>query len=605
MYRAAWLFITLPLLLAAFTVGRPEALARPALPPSFDGRIAKQLADEFVAGNTYRVPGTPTAADAADWVADQLASYNLSVQRQSFDVDVAGLGRRTLTNVIARPLDAGPSRSPEAIVVLASRDNTGTWPGLDHNASGTGALIELARNLSTLTLSHTIIFVSTDGGSYGGLGAAYLAQDSAFRNNVLAVINLDSLVGSGPPRLEFAGDDSRSPAGVLLATADASIDDQSGRAATYTNAFEQLLDLAFPFSLYDQGPVLGSGVSALTLTSAGSRPPSNGDTEIDPAGEETLGVLGRSAQALITSLDGAAEVARGADSFIYLGGRYVRGFAIEFLLFVACLPVIVAAIDLVVRLRRRGALFGPALRSFRSRLLLWLWVGATAWLFTALGVFPNGAPRPLSPDSEAAQNWPFAALLGLAAISAAGWFVVRVRLVPRGSVERLDELAGHAVAMLALCVITLLLAATNGFSLLFLLPSLHAWLWAPHVRDRNFLARLGLFLIGLVGPALLIGSFAVRLDLGLDSIWYVMTLFTVGYAPVALFVAFLGWAAAAAQISAILFRRYAPYPPGEIRGPIRQGVRWLVLRRRARVRGTEGEVTPGWPSGESEPGRAS
>ncbi len=605
MYRAAWVLITLPLVLAAFTVGRPEALSRPALPPSFDAHTAKQLTEELAHSTPDRVPGTPGAAAAADWVVDQLGAYNLTVQRQSFDVDVAGLGRRTLTNVIARPLEAGPSRSPESIVVLASRDTLGASPGLDHNASGTGALIELARNLSTLTLSHTIIFVSTDGGSYGGLGAAYLAQDPSFRANVLAVINLDSLVGDGAPRLEFAGDGSRSPAGVLLATADASVADQAGRPPTYANAFEQLLDLAFPFSLYDQGPVLGSGVSALTLTAAGTRPPANADTAIDQSGEETLGVLGRSAQALITSLDGAAEVARGADSFLYLGGRYVRGFAIEFLLFVACLPVMIATVDLIVRLRRRGALFGPALRSFRSRLFVWLWAGAMAWLFTALGAFPNGAPRPLSPDSEAAQTWPFAALLGLALLAAAGWFIARVRLVPRGSVDRLDELAGHAVAMLALCVITLVLAATNGFSLLLLLPSLHAWLWAPHVQDRNLGVRLSIFLVGLAGPALLVSSFAFRLDLGLDAFWYVGTLFTVGYAPASLFIAFLGWAAAAGQVSAILFRRYAPYPPGEMRGPFREGVRWIVLRRRARQRGAASEPAPGWPPGESEPGQAS
>ncbi len=605
MYRAAWTLIALPLLLAAFTVGRPEPLSRPALPPSFDAQSAKQLAEELVRVAPYRVPGTPGATAATEWVAEQLATYNLTVQRQSFEVDVAGLGRRILTNVVARPLQVGSSRSPESIVVLASRDTLGAWPGLDHDASGTGALIELARNLSTLTVSHTILFVSTDGGSYGALGAAYLAQDPALRGNVLAVISLDSLVGAGPPRLVLAGDDSRSPAGVLLATADASVADQAGRPPTYANAFEQLLDLAFPFSLYEQAPFLGNGVSALTLTSAGARPPENGDTKIDEDGEQMLGVLGRSAQALITSLDGAAEVARGADSFVYLGGRYIRGFAIEFLFFVAALPVILATIDLIVRLRRRGALLGPALRSLRSRLLAWFWAGGLACLFTVLGAFPNGAPRPLSPDAAAAQTWPLAALLGLALLSVAGWFVARLRLVPRGAVERVDELAGHAVAMLALCVIALVLAATNGFALLLLLPSLHAWLWTPHVQERNVALRLSVFLLGLAGPAILVGAFALRLTLGLDAFWYVGTLFSVGYAPLSLFFAFLVWAAAAGQIGAILFRRYAPYPPGEVRGPIRGGIRRIVLKRRGRRRREAGEATLDWHSGESEPTQAS
>ena len=608
MYRAAWALIALPLLLAAFTVGRPQPLPNPPLPPSFDQQAAAQLAADLVRLHPDRTPGTPDAQGAARWVAQQLAGYNLNVEARSFTADIPGLGEVPLTNVIARPLRIGPQRSPEAIVVVASRDNLGVSPGANDNASGTAALIELARNLSTLTVSHTIIFVSTDAGAYGNLGAAALASDSAFRKNVLAVLSLDSLGGPGPPRLQLTGDRPRSPAGILLATADASILEQTEIPATHPSAFDQLVDLAFPFSLYDQAPFLGEGVSAVTLTSAGDRPPS-------PARDVTmnvdmLGALGRSAQALIASLGSAAEVTRGTDSFVYLGGRYIRGFAIEFTLFVALLPVLLATIDLYARLRRRGVVLGPAVRSYRSRLLVWLWTGGFAALFTAVGIFPNGAPRPISPDTEPAQSWPFTALLGLVALSAVGWFLARIRLVPRGPVERSDELAGHLVAMLVLCGIGLALAATNAFSLVLVLPSLHAWLWAPHVRDRNPLLRAAVYLIGLAGPGLLIGSFALRFDLGLDAPWYVATLFSVGYASTTLFVAFLVWGAVAGQIGAILFGRYAPYPsPGEgpARGPFREAVRRTVLasrrvrRRRASAAGEEML----WPGGESEANGAS
>ena len=91
-------------------------------------------------------------------------------------------------------------------------------------------------------------------------------------------------------------------------------------------------------------------MSALTLTSAGDRPP-------EPAADTAMRSTPRgsacsaaSAQALITSLDGAAEVARGTDSYVYLGGRLLRGFAIQFVLLVALLPVAVTTIDFSARL---------------------------------------------------------------------------------------------------------------------------------------------------------------------------------------------------------------------------------------------------------------
>ncbi len=571
MYRAAWTLVALPLLVAAFTVGRPAPLPQPPLPPSFDGETATALANDFARLYPYRSPGSQDATGAARWVAEQLAQYNLNVELQHVSADIPGLGEVPLTNVIARPLRVGPERSPEVILVLAHRDNLDVSAGVDDNASGTAALIELARNLSAVTVSHTIVFVSTDGGAYGGHGAAAVAQLPELTGRVLAVVNLDALAGSGRPRLEFAGDRSRSPAGVLLATAEASILEQAQVEAGFPSSTEQLLDLAFPFSLYEQAPFLGRRSSAVTLTSAGSRPPSPEDEAALDA--DALEALGRAAQALITSVDTAAEVARGTDSFVYLGGRYVRGFAIQFVFLVALIPVLLTTIDLFARLRRRGIRLGPALRSYRSRLLVWCWAGGLAALFTAVGLFPNGAPRPIAPDTDPAQHWPFAAIAGLAALSAAGWFVARVRLIPRAPVERSDELAGHLVAMLALCLVALTLAVTNAFSLVFVLPSLHAWLWAPHVRGGALVSRVALYAAGFAGPVGLLISFAIRFDLGLDAPWYVATLFTVGYAPLVLFLTFLPWAAAAGQIGAMLFGRYAPHPEGPLSGPVRDRVR--------------------------------
>jgi Zn-dependent M28 family amino/carboxypeptidase len=98
-----------------------------------------------------------------------------------------------------------PGRSLDTIVVTAHRDSTAGDAGLDDNASGTGALIELARAAGatrndptgTLSPNHTLVFVSTDAGAYGLLGARELAESAAGRT--LAVIALDAIASDGPP----------------------------------------------------------------------------------------------------------------------------------------------------------------------------------------------------------------------------------------------------------------------------------------------------------------------------------------------------------------------------------------------------------------------
>ena len=64
-------------------------------------------------------------------------------------------------------------RSPGTIVVMAHRDNDGSGQGANDNASGTAMLVQLARaygapagaSSGRLRPNHTILFVSTDGGS--------------------------------------------------------------------------------------------------------------------------------------------------------------------------------------------------------------------------------------------------------------------------------------------------------------------------------------------------------------------------------------------------------------------------------------------------------
>jgi hypothetical protein len=178
------------------------------------------------------------------------------------------------------------------------------------------------------------------------------------------------------------------------------------------------------------------------------------------------------------------------------------------------------------------------------------------------------------------------ALLVLAVLAGVGWIVARSRLLPRRPIRPEERLAGHSGALLALGVVGLLVAATNPYALIFLLPSAHAWLWLPQVQIRHPALRAAVFLAGFAGPSFLVWSFATHYGLGWDAPWYIADLFAVGYAPLPLFVISLGWLAAAGQLAALTAGRYAPYPVGQERprrGPIRELIRTLVLAQRRRA----------------------
>jgi hypothetical protein len=591
LYRGTWLLVGLPLLVAAVSVARPAALPPPPLPPAFDGRAATELAGELAREYPDRFPGSPGAHRAASWFRDQLRLYGLETRAESFFAVIPGHGRVRLTNLLT--VVAG--HSPQQLVVMAHRDDDGRSAGANDNASGTAALVELARAYSAprgsasghLTPDHTIVFLSTDGGAFGGLGAAEFAAHSPERHDVLAAVNLDSIAGRGRLRLEIAGDASRTASGTLLETAAARVAKQTGVNPDRPSALAQLIDLGFPFSLYEQAPFVAHGIPAVTLTTGGARPPAAASDTAERLDVTRLGQVGRGAEDLLETLDQGLEFAEGTSSYLYLGSRLIRGWALELVLISMLLPFFAAAVDLFARCRRRRIALGPALRSYRSRLAFWIWVALVFELFAVLGLWPGGAARPPAPGTAPARHWPAIGLLLLGALALAGWLIARDRLLPRRRVTAAEELAGHAAALLCLGAVALLVVATNPFALLFLLPSLHAWVWLPNLRAGSQWLRAAVLAVGFLGPALLLGSFAFRYHLGWDAFWYVAELRGLGYVPFVVVPITAAWLAGAGQLTALTAGRYAPYPAASERprlGPARRLVRRLVLASRARRR---------------------
>ena len=592
LYRSAFLVLALPLLVLAFSITRPAALSAPLLPPNFDGEATATLAADFAKLYPDRVPGSAGSLGAARWFRDALRPYGLPVAGDSWRATAPGLGRVRLQNLWA----VAPGQSSDAIVVMAHRDDIGAGPGANDDATGPAALVELARGYAQANApaaqrvrsAHTIVFLSTDGGSFGGLGAARFVERMPF--HVVATINLSALAGAGPPRIVIAGDTPRSPAAVLVETAAKRVLEQTGERARRAGFAAQLIDLGFPTTLYEQGPFIARGIPAITLTTSGERPPAAFTDRAASLNVDRLAAMGRSAQELVGSLDQGLEVAQGTTGYVWVGDRIIRGWAIELVLFALLIPCFVAVVDLFAHCRRRRISLLPATRSLRTRLGFWLFLGLAFYALGALGAWPNGAPRPPNPATSAAGDWRVLALLLLGAIALAAWVVARHRLVPRRPVGSDERLAGETAALLGLCIVSLLVLATNPYALLFFLPALHAWLWLPQVRSGRPPARAIFFVVGLAGPLLVIGSLAVRLGLGFDAPWYLLELVSLGYVKLPAVAITLAGAACAAQLAAVAAGRYAPYPSEDerpARGPLRGLVRAVVLAVRDRKRVTD------------------
>jgi Peptidase family M28 len=589
LYRGAWLLVGLPLLLLAFSVAQPSALGGGSknLTPAFDRSQAASLAKDLATSYPDRRPGTPGARGAAAWFRSQLEPYGFKVRSEPFTAMINGRST-TLVNLVTAKRGIG--LSPPEIIVMAHRDDSGTSNGLNDNASGTAALIELARSYAPtaeaqgIKVPYTLVFLSTDGAAAGARGAAQFAAEQQGHAKILGVVNLDSIGGYGSPRLVFGANTPRSPAPGLLETLRATLAAQTGGGEpARPSALQQLVSLGFPFDPYEQAPFVSRGIPAVTVTTSGARPPTGQGQGTKGLDVRHLGVIGLAAEDTVDAMEQGVSLAQGPASYVFLGQRLIRGWAIEIVLVAMLLPFLAAAVDLFARCRRRRIRIAPALRSYRSRLGFWAWVGAVFLFFRAIGLWggDSGHAPPLG-----SVSWPVGALVALVLLAGAGWLVVRSRLLPRRPILPEERLAGYSATLLALGVVGLLLAATNPFALIFVLPSLHAWLWLPQVQTQHPAARASVLLVGFIGPAYLVWTFATHYGLGWDAPWYIVELFAVGFAPLTLLVVGLSWLAAAGQVAALATDRYAPYPaPGERsrRGPVRELIRTLVVAPRRRA----------------------
>lgn len=128
---------------------------------------------------------------AQNWIAEQFQGFGLQVEIMDFAMP----GGAASDNVIAKI--TGTKYPNEYVICGAHYDsysNSSSAPGADDNASGTAAVIEMARIMKDYTFDRTVVFCAFSGEEYGLYGSAAYASRAAQQGmEIHGYVNLDMI----------------------------------------------------------------------------------------------------------------------------------------------------------------------------------------------------------------------------------------------------------------------------------------------------------------------------------------------------------------------------------------------------------------------------
>jgi Peptidase family M28/PA domain len=203
------------------------------------------------------VPSMAATYDAAEALANGV-EHGLTGLTARFKIDWRP-GTYPTRNVIAETASGDPNN---VIVVGAHLDSVGVGAGINDNGSGSAGILEIAEQLSGVTLRNKIRFVWFSAEESGLLGSeAYVASlPAGERDKIAAMLNFDMIGSPNFVRFVYDGDlsDSEPPAGGAPAGS-AEIEDlfldyfASQGLATRPTAFD---------GRSDYGPFIEAGIPA-------------------------------------------------------------------------------------------------------------------------------------------------------------------------------------------------------------------------------------------------------------------------------------------------------------------------------------------------------
>ncbi len=152
--------------------------------------------DITINGRTSRIPHRVSIRGndlAADYLLEKLRSYGLPVE----DINYRAGGRNIIATQEGRT-------NPSDIYIICGHYDTVVEGGADDNASGTAAVLEAARILSSYNLEYTVKYALWDEEENGLIGSRDYAQKAAAAGeNILAVLNIDMIGYDGNQNKRF------------------------------------------------------------------------------------------------------------------------------------------------------------------------------------------------------------------------------------------------------------------------------------------------------------------------------------------------------------------------------------------------------------------
>ena len=268
--------------------------------------------------------------DAIEWLEGELSELPLDLRRETYPP----LPSRP-PNLIA--IQRGATNPDDVLVIgahldsrNAARDNTLPSPGAEDNASGSAAVLEIARVLAGSTPKSTIVyawFTSEEIGLVGSTGWVEQQQDAG--TQIRAMLNMDMISYSSVPKQRAA----------IISTTFAAdlLDDLAASGAEHTDL--QLV-LRYNTCCSDHAPFLDAGIPAVSSIQADRTTYPHYHRATDTIDHLTpeLGVqIARMNAGLLADLAGiepdgvAFEVSGGISGYWYDPDQAGQGFQVEVL----------------------------------------------------------------------------------------------------------------------------------------------------------------------------------------------------------------------------------------------------------------------------------
>jgi hypothetical protein len=519
-YAASTALVVLTIIGVFVSISLPSANVEPATGPTFfdSGRAYAAITD-FVGLYPDPQMGTPDAAGAAAWYKERLDALKIPYTEREFEAPL-GWTHATIRSIAVKL--SGTSR--DTILVTGSRDPSmqTKLPPLA-NGSATGMLLELIQVFADTARPHdkTMIFLSSEGGSYGGLGVDDFLDNSPDTGNIKAMLSLEGLgreqvqslvAGVNGPRGTTPGWYVQL-AGNILSKAEINLQ--------LPGLQTQIGDQALQLSLGEQVAGLRHDISSLLIA----------DTSGETVTAAGLATQGTAIERLIMSLDQGGQIPSDPGTALVLeSGRYLTKRAIAILGVLMLFPAFIMAFTWLAVTRLRPDAWMRHLRNALSFFLPLAFLIGLIPLERAVGLLPRylwQAPSFASPATEA-QLLPalVLAVLFLVAFPLVRHFLGYLR--PREP-RAMTEIAKLSLGLMILFVGLAMLAAQSPFALLVWLSA--AWIW-PLVscfRDTShraitllprFRSNLPLLLTGLVTPVAFYLYLALTTSVNFWSGWW-------------------------------------------------------------------------------------